>query len=133
MKMAKVINHISHGLADLAGHHVPGNLPRDGAPKRVTGIEVAHGHRTRSPGATITGPIKTTPGWGNAGVQDGGHPLSRAPGSKRTILAQPVIGHRSRTSQHSSDLGEAILKTAFSRSDSADCVAHGRNPDGSRK
>jgi hypothetical protein len=107
--MAK-INHVSHGLADLAGHHVPGNLPRDGAPKRVTGIEVAHGHRSRSGGADI---------------------LSGS--AKRTAVAQPVIGHRSRTSQHSSDLGEAILATAFSRSDSADRIAHGRNPDGSRK
>lgn len=54
--MAK-INHLSHGLADLAGHHVPGNLPRDGLGKRVHPIEVAHGHRaTDHAGATVTKP-----------------------------------------------------------------------------
>ena len=126
------INHVSHGLADMAGHHVPGNLARDGSPKRVTGIEVAHGHRLRSSGgATVPGPIKTLPGFGNSTVRSG-DPTVHPAASKRTAVAPPIIGHRSRTSQHSADLGEAILRTAFSRSDSADRVAHGRNPDGSK-
>ena len=56
--MAK-INHLSHGLADLEGHHVPGNVARDGAPKRVHAIEVAFNQRTRS-GSTdiLTGAAK---------------------------------------------------------------------------
>jgi hypothetical protein len=52
--MAAKINHLSHGMGDaIIGHHIPGNVARDGAPKRVTGIEVAHGQRSRSGGADI--------------------------------------------------------------------------------
>jgi hypothetical protein len=105
------INHISHGFGPVRDGHAHSDIARNGAPKNVHPIEVAHGHRSRSGGADIL---------------SGGS-------AKRTAIAPPVPGQRSRTSQHSSDLGEAILRTAFSRSDSADCVAHGRNPDGSRK
>ena len=147
-------NHRSHGLGEhltgRPGTNHKGDITRM-APKHVHDIEVNSGmHATpRSGGdalsghhasaidalsgaAVVPGAVKTVPGWGNAGVQSG-HPFAKPPGAKRTIIAQPVIGHRSRTSQHSADLGEAILKTAFSRSDSADCIAHGRNPlDGSK-
>jgi len=127
------LNHMSHGLGDHVTEHAHSDIARNGAAKRVTGIEVAHGQRSRSSGgATVTGSIKSVPGFGNSTVRSG-DPTVHPAASKRTIVAPPVPGHRSRTSQHSADLGEAILATAFSRSDSADCTAHGRNPDGSRR
>jgi hypothetical protein len=90
--MAK-INHLSHGLADLEGHHVPGNVARDGAPKRVHAIEVAHGQRSRSSGAGIL-----------------------AGSAKRLTVTAPAFGQRSRgpnpcANLHS--LGQAMLAEAL--------------------
>jgi hypothetical protein len=109
--MAK-INHLSHGLADIAGRTVKGNLARDGAPKHVTGIEVAHGQRSRSSGADI---------------------LSGS--AKRLTVTAPSFGQRSRgprPAEHMAALGEAMLREAFAAADGATCQAHGRNKDGSK-
>jgi hypothetical protein len=145
--MAK-INHISHGLGPAnEGHHVPGNIARDGAPKRVHAINVHDGMRTRSKSggdalsgheasgidavsgsAFVPGAITTAP---DAGVQSG-HPFAKAPGSKNLKTPEPSFGQRSRTRQHSPELGEAILKQAFEASNADDCAAHGRNRDGSK-
>ncbi len=125
------INHVSHGLGPThTGHAVPGNLARDGAPKRVHSIEVHPGMQTRSKsgadvlsgheasaidalsGATVVpGAVTTAPGYGNAGVQSG-HPFAKPPGAKNLKPAQPSFGQRSRTAPHSAELGAAILAQA---------------------
>lgn len=128
--MAK-FSHFSHGEADTAGHHLPGNIARDGAPKRVTATAVHPGMTRRVQGQTIVaggheaaaldalsgqtivpGNIKSTPGFGNAGTT-GGNPLATPPGSKNLKAAAVSPGMRSRTSPHSSELGAAILRAAL--------------------
>ena len=89
--MAK-INHLSHGLADLAGHHAP-DMARDGSPKRIHAIEVAHGQRSRSSGADI---------------------LSGA--AKRLTPVAPAFAQRSRgphSAEHMHALGQAMLAEAL--------------------
>jgi hypothetical protein len=126
----KRINHLSHGLGDhVTGHTHPGNIARDGAPKKMHAINVHSGMRTRSKSgydamsgheasaidsltgqATVPGSIKSTPGYGNSGVQSG-HPLARAPGAKRLTPARPAFGMKSETDLH--ELGRAVLAQAI--------------------
>jgi hypothetical protein len=103
------INHLSHGMGDaIIGHHKP-NIAQNGAPKKLHGIAVAHGQRTRSSSTDIL--------HGSA---------------KRTAVAPVSPGMRSRTKPHSAQLGEAILRQAFAAAAADDCQAHGRNRDGSK-
>ena len=127
--MAKV-SHISHGLGPVhTGHESPGDIARDGAPKRIHEINVHSGMVTRSKSGdalggdhksaldavsgnvVVPGAVTTAPGYGNAGVQSG-HPFAKPPASKNLKPVQPSFGQRSRTRPHSAELGAAILAEA---------------------
>lgn len=131
--MKKVISHISHGLGDhCTGRAVPGCLPRDGAPKKVTAIEVNPGMRATPKsggdalsghhasaidalsGATVPeGGNRTAPGWGSGTVRSG-NPTAHAPGSKNT-KAVPIHPSMSRGAAHDeqlAELGRAVLAQA---------------------
>ena len=82
-------SHFSHGLGDaITGHTHPGNIARDGAPKRMHSIAVHDGMTKQTKGgivatggdhasaldslsglAVVPGAITTAPGYGNSGVQ----------------------------------------------------------------
>ncbi len=147
------ISHISHGLGPAhTGHTSPGNIARDGGPKRVHAIEVHPGMTKQTKtgatalggnhasaidalsGATVVpGSIESQPGYGNAGVRSG-HPFAKAIQGKNLKPVQPSFGMKSRSDrgEHSNDLGEAILRQAFSMSNADDRAAHNRNRDGSK-
>jgi hypothetical protein len=146
----KLLGHDSHGLGPVReGHHVPGNLARDGAPKRVHTVAV-HGGMSKatksgalalgghhasaldslSGNVVVPGAIQDWPYSGK--VTSNGHPLAKAPASKNLKAVAPSFGQRSRTKPHSAELGEAIMQQAFAGSCSDDCQAHGRKPDGSK-
>ena len=75
-------NHFSHGLGEhVTGHHGT-NVAQNGAPKKVTAVEIHSGMRTKSAngdaysgqhksaldslsGATVPAASVTSPGWGN--------------------------------------------------------------------
>jgi hypothetical protein len=145
-----VHGHTSHGLGPAhEGHAEPGNIARDGAPKKVHSVAIHGGmsKQTKSgyvafggdhasaidslSGNTVPAANMAAPGWGNAGVQSG-HPFAKAPASKVARPTPPSFGQRSRTAPHSAELGAAILQEAFKNSASDDCVAHGRKRDGSK-
>jgi hypothetical protein len=129
----KKINHISHGLGEhVVGHSVPGNLARDGAPKKVHAIAVHDGMRTKSQsgadalsghhasaldslsGATVpAGRVASVPGWGNGAVRSG-NPLAHAPASKN-VKRTPVHPSMSRGADHDNmlhELGQSVLREA---------------------
>lgn len=147
-------HHQSHGGGEVVtGHAVPGNIARDGAPKRVHDIKIHGGQFKHTAdgsarafggdhasaidsvsGVTVpAGRNVAQAGYGNQGVQSG-HPFAKAPQSKNVKPAQPVIGQRSRTSDHTKmhELGAAILDAAFSVGSGDDCMAHGRGRDGKK-
>ena|ERR1700720_358123 len=123
------INHLSHGLGDaVTGHTHPGNIARDGAPKKVHAVNVHSGMRTRSKSgadamsgheasaidsltgqATVPGSIKSAPGYGNSGVQSG-HPFATAPGGKRLTPVRAAFGMKS--ADNLEELGRAVLAQA---------------------
>ena len=108
--MAK-INHLSHGLADQV-RQSSGNIARDGKPKHIHGIAVAHRQRSRSGGADI---------------------LSGS--AKRLTVTAPAFAQRSRgptTDSQMHKLGEAMLAEAFAASATDDRQAHGRKLDGTK-
>jgi hypothetical protein len=134
--MTKVINHISHGLGDhVTGHTHPGNIARDGAPKKVHEIAVHDGMRTKSKsgadalsghhasaldsmsGATVPAARNmSAPGWGQGSVRTG-NPLAHPPGSKNTRRA-PVHPSMSKGADHDNalhELGQAVLRQAAAR------------------
>lgn len=147
------VSHMSHGQAEHKGHHVPGNLPRDGAPKlnkpvpihggmvrHVQGAAITGGGHLASAldsltGATVPAGRNTAqPGWGNSGVSDG-NPLVKLPGPKSTLTrVQPSFGQASRTNDKLAlhEIGEAILREAFEASATDDRMAHGRGRDGAK-
>ena len=123
-------HHDSHGFGPVReGRAVPGNIARDGAPKRVHDINVHPGMVTRSKSGdalggdhksaldavsgnvVVPGAVTTAPGYGNAGVQSG-HPFAKPPASKNLKPVAPSFGQRSRTAPHSAELGAAILAQA---------------------
>jgi len=109
--MANKISHLSHGLGDaVRGHTHPGNIARDGAPKRVTPIEVAQGMTRRQQSGFAMGHA-------NASAPDANpaSPLAKIPEGKAFVgkPVQAVPGMRSRTSQHNPALGAAILASAI--------------------
>jgi len=128
------INHLSHGLGDhVTGHSVPGNLARDGAPKRVHAVEVNPGMRATPKsggdalsghhasaidalsGATVVpGAVNSMPGFGNAGIQPG-HPLSKLPMAKRLTGTQAAFKMKTGDGDACADLhelGAAVLAEA---------------------
>jgi hypothetical protein len=128
--MAKIAHHDSHGFGPVrTGHETPGNIARDGAPKRVHAINVHDGMRTRaksgdalggdhksaidavSGNVVVPGAVTTSPGYGNTGVQSG-HPFAKPPASKNIKPVAVSFGQRSRTKPHSAELGAAILAEA---------------------
>jgi hypothetical protein len=109
--MAK-INHMSHGLGPVRDGHAHSDIARNGAPKKLHGIEVAFNQRTRSGSTDI---------------------LSGA--AKRLTVTAPAFGQRSRGPNPGANLhalGSAMLAEAFAAGDAMDCAAHGRNKDGSK-
>lgn len=151
-------HHESHGLGEhVEGHAVPGNIARDGAAKKSTPIKI-HGamvkHTTgggyRAFGAdhacaldslsgnvVVPGNVKSTPGYGNSGVQSG-HPLAKAPQGKNLKPVPISHGQGVPKSLHSAlgevlhDLGQAVLTEAFAASARDDRIAHGRDDDGKK-
>ncbi|MGH7223786.1 MAG: hypothetical protein ACRELF_11195 [Gemmataceae bacterium] len=144
------ISHLSHGQADHAGHHVPGDLPRDGSGKlnrpvpvhggmsrQVNGVTITGGGHVASALDSLTGAVvpvgrTTAPGWGNKGVTNG-NPLVKAPGPKtKQSRVQLSFGMKPRTDDQAMmhELGEAVLEQAFSAACSDDRMAHGRARDG---
>ena len=105
--------------------------------KSKTGGDALSGHHASAINslsglAVVPGVVTSTPGFGNAGVQSG-HPFTKAALSKRTTVAAPAYGQRSRSGNPDNAmhaLGEAMLAEAFAASSSDDCVAHGRKRDG---
>lgn len=141
-------SHMSHGLGDHAtGHTHPGNIARDGAPKRVHAVPIHGGMSKQSTGGAafggdhasaidavsgnvvVPGNVRAAPGWGNAGVQ-AGHPFAKPPVSKATRPVAVKPGMRSRTHPHTPELGRAMLAEAFRNSAADDRIAHRRGPDG---
>jgi hypothetical protein len=61
------------------------------------------------------------------------HAYGSLPNTKAGKAVAVNPGMRGSTAPRNTDLGEAILRQAFSVTDSATCAAHGRNTDGSRK
>ena len=130
--MRTLINHLSHGMGDaIRGHHKP-NIAQDGAPKKVTGIEIHPGMVTRSKSggdcyggdhksaldsltgtAVVPGAIKSTPGYGNEGVRSG-QPFARPPGSKVLKRAEVSFGQSRGADEDNAihELGAAILRSA---------------------
>ena len=102
----QTLSHMSHGLGDHAdGHAVPGNIARDGAPKKVTPVPHHSGMSLlQSSGAGLGGL-----GHATATINDGGqtiatsaaaaplaHAYSGRPDLKSgTPAAPPVVGHKS--------------------------------------
>jgi hypothetical protein len=141
------VNHMSHGQADHDGHHVPGNLARDGKGKlnrpvpvhggmskqtKAGGLALGGNHASAldalSGAAVVPGQVKAQSGWGNAGVQSG-HPFARAPGSKNLRPVPVAFGQRSRGPNPDSamhEIGQAMPDEAFANSSRDDCDAHGR-------
>ena len=121
-------SHFSHGLGDaITGHTHPGNIARDGAPKRMHSIAVHDGMTKQTKGgivatggdhasaldslsglAVVPGAITTAPGYGNSGVQSG-HPLAKPPGAKNLRPVATSFGQRSRVNE----LGTAIKAEAL--------------------
>jgi len=127
----KRINHISHGLGDVVTGHAHSDIARDGAPKKIHAINVHDGMRTRSKSgyhamsgheasaidsltgqATVPGSIKSTPGYGNSGVQSG-HPFAKAPGGKRLAPVRPAFGMKDKEGRDLEELGRAMLAQAI--------------------
>lgn len=151
-------HHVSHGLGDhVTGHAVPGNIARDGSPKRAYPVKI-HGGQVKHiadgsyrafggdhasaidavSGVTVpAGRNVSTPGYGNAGLQSG-HPFAKAPGSKNLTRVETSFGMRSRNpgvaelGSKLHELGAAILDQAFSVASPDDCMAHGRGADGKK-
>jgi hypothetical protein len=130
--MRRMINHLSHGLGDaIKGHHKP-NIAQDGAPKKVTGVEIHPGMTTRSKSggdcyggdhksaldsltgtAVVPGAIKSAPGWGNASARTG-HPFAKPIPSKNIKRAEVAFGQSRGADEDAKmhDLGAEILKSA---------------------
>lgn len=148
------VSHVSHGGGEhVTGHAVPGNVARDGAPKHISVTPIHGGMVRQVQGEPITGgghhasaldaisgqtvvpgSIKSTPGYGNAGVQSG-NPLGRAPGGKNLGRVSVSFGMRSRGPNPDSamhEIGEAMIAEAFANSGSDDRQAHARGRDGKR-
>jgi hypothetical protein len=107
--MANKISHLSHGLGDhIAGHSDPGNIARDGAPKRVQPTMVHDGMTERQKSGFAMGHANAT-----APDANPASPVSKEPAGKHYPTPQAVPGQRSRTSQHSAALGAAILANAL--------------------
>lgn len=126
-------SHSSHGLGDAQGH-AHSDIARNGSAKHVHDIKV-HGGMVRqtssgvlalggnhasaidslSGQAVVPGAIKSTPGFGNAGVTSGS-PLAKPPGAKVLKQVAPSWGDTGRADRgsHAQDLGAAILAEALS-------------------
>jgi len=125
-------NHDSHGLGPARDGYSarPGNIARTGGPKKVHSIAVHTGMHKRTKngdyalggnhasamdaltGATVVpGAIKSTPGYGNAGVRSGG-PIIANPhdGAKRLTPIRAAFGMKH--PQNLEELGRAVLAEA---------------------
>jgi hypothetical protein len=125
-KRAEIVSHTSHGNAAQPGHHVPGNLPRDGKGKSVHPVLVHGGMSRRQLSMNAMGHANAT-----APDANPASPLSKQPQGKHLQPIPVTPGMRSRThAAHSgmdrNALGEAILQEAFDNSSADDCMAHGR-------
>jgi hypothetical protein len=126
-------SHRSHGLGDHATGHAHSDIARNGAPKRVTDIHFHPGMKTQTKSgavalggnhasaidsltgqAVIPGAVKSTPGFGNAGVSNGS-PIAKPPGAKVLKPVTPSWGDHGRTNRgsHEQDLGAAVLSEAL--------------------
>lgn len=123
-------NHDSHGFGPAREGYIttPGNIARTGGPKKVHSVKVHGGMSTLSKSgavalggnhksaidsltgqATVPGSIKSTPGYGNAGVQSG-HPFAKAPGAKRLAPVRAAFGMRGpRDSNRMAELDRAVF------------------------
>jgi hypothetical protein len=102
------INHLSHGMGDhVTGHAVKGNIARDGAPKKVTGIAVHPGMtRQQQDGAGVGGmghAAATISGGqtiaSSAAAAPLAHSYGAAPDLKTGKVVPPSFGQRSRTNE----------------------------------
>jgi hypothetical protein len=127
-------NHDSHGFGPVRDGHAHPDIARDGAPKNIHSVKV-HGGMVRVTksgalalggnhasaldavsGATVVpGAVKSTPGYGNSGVQSG-HPFAKAPGEKRLTPVAPSFGMKHRGTgkvPNLEELGRAVLAQAI--------------------
>lgn len=130
----------ARGADAFQGHHVPGNIARDGAPKNHHDVPVHGGMVTRSRQGTVHQGGDDLSRF----TADPANPLGGAPRGKVLTPVQPVSGQRSRENDplhggepgeaHAKgkpdvaamrDLGRAILAEAFAASGSDDRMAHG--------
>lgn len=148
------ISHASHGAGEhITGHSVPGNIARDGAAKKLQPVAVNGAMFKQSKSGAmavggdhssaidslngaevVPGRVTAQPGWGNSGAQSG-HPLAKAPAGKNLSPVPPSFGMRTRGATPDDAMhviGEAIMQEAFAASACDDCVAHGRQRNGSK-
>ena len=110
-----VVTHLSHGLGDhVRGHTHPGNIARDGAPKRVTPVK-AHGS------STLRQTSFNAMGHANSEAPDASpaSPLSKEPSGKafvgRSVPTYP--GQRSRVGETGVAKPGAAHAAAMARGD----------------
>ena len=115
-------SHVSHGLGDaVTGHADKGNIARDGVPKRAHVVVPAYGMTRRQLDGIAMGHANAT-----APDANPASPITKEPQGK-AFIGKPVAvspGMRSRTSQHDTALGTAILASARAR---ANAMAASRN------
>ncbi len=129
--MAKVINHISHGMGPARDGHDGGNTARTSGPKKVHAVAVHDGMKTKIQsgadalsghhasaidslsGATVSPANMTAPGWGNGTVRSG-NPLAHPPGSKnvKPVKVHPSMSKGSDHDEQLAELGRAVLAQA---------------------
>lgn len=105
-------SHISHGQGDaITGRTVhPGNIARDGAPKRASVVNVAWGQHRRVDGVTtsLAAPHNSV----TETVQSGAGPTPLSPVvSKNLAVLKIAWGSESQSAMHAA-LGKAILDEA---------------------
>lgn len=104
----------------------PRNIrPHDGMTTQSKGGEALGGdHKSAldslSGQAVVPGQVKSTPGFGNAGLRQDGNPLAKPPQLKRLAEVKPAFGMRSRTSPANTDIGRAVLGQALANSSAHD-------------
>lgn len=140
-------HHASHGHGDhMTGHAVPGNIARDGAPKRAHVVPIHGGMAKQTDSGAVAfggdhataldsvsgrtvpaGRSVATPGWGN-GTARSGNPMLHEPGSKnvKPVAVHPNMTRGANHDQMLAELGRAVLQNGFDASAPDDRSAHGR-------
>jgi hypothetical protein len=95
--------------------------------QHVVGAHAAEALDSLTGANVVPGNVQSSPGWGNGGVRTGGPITAHATDRKNLKAVAVSPGMRSRTSPHSTELGEAILQQAFRAGATDDALAHGRD------